>query len=59
MMDEDEYGIPNDYYQYSGETPQHYPEQILTSFDEFVDETQDETLAEGAFGDFGEYMRVT
>ena len=56
MDDQDEYGIPSDYYQYFSETPQHYSENVPTSsFDDLLDEA----LAERSFEDFGEYMRVT
>jgi hypothetical protein len=56
MDDEDQFGIPSDYYShYSGTTPRHYSENFPTSsFDEFLDES----LADKPFEDFGEYMRV-
>ena len=56
MDDEDQFGIPNDYYShYSEATPRHYSENFPTSsFDEFLDES----LADKPFEDFGEYMRV-
>jgi hypothetical protein len=56
MDDEDLYGIPSDYYNYSEATPGHYSENVPTSS---LDELLDEALADGSFEDFGEYMRVT
>jgi hypothetical protein len=57
MDDEDQFGIPSDYYShYSDATPRHYSENFPTSsFDEFLDEP----LADKPFEDFGEYMRVS
>jgi hypothetical protein len=56
MDDEDQFGIPSDYYShYSEATPRHYSENFPTSsFDDFLDES----LADKPFEDFGEYMRV-
>jgi hypothetical protein len=56
MDDEDQFGIPSDYYShYSEATPRHYSENFPTSsFDEYLDES----LADKPFEDFGEYMRV-
>jgi hypothetical protein len=57
MDDEDQFGIPSDYYShYSEATPRQYSDNFPTSsFDEFLDEP----LADKQpFEDFGEYMRV-
>jgi len=54
MDDEDEYGIPSDYY-HSEVIPQRYPETGPTSsFDDLLDGT----LADNSFEDFSECMRV-
>lgn len=57
MDDEDEFGIPNEYYShYSETTPRHYSENIPTSsFEQFLD---DSLANEQRFEDFGECMRV-
>jgi len=56
MDDEDQFGIPSDYYSnYSEATPRHYSENFPTSS---LDEFLDEPLADKPFEDFGEYMRV-
>jgi len=59
MDDEDQFGIPSNYYShYSEATPRHYSENFPTSsFDEFLDHAS-EPLADKPFEDFGEYMRV-
>jgi hypothetical protein len=56
MDDEEQYGIPSNYYShYSGATPRHYSDNFPTSsFEEFLEES----LADKPFEDFGEYMRV-
>lgn len=56
MDEEDQFGIPSDYYSnYSEAAPGNYSENFPTSsFDEFLDEP----LADRPFEDYGKYMRV-